>query len=136
MSESKSSQEEFEHPLLAIPEIRAKFEQFIKLDKKELAIELAYLKAALEKVDDYTRYIIENMFMPCRIVLRNYQGRYGILMGAHFMPEEYIILEDVEFKEYIKNVLVHERKTTRIHRSAALMFEIIHFSEEKPAPEE
>ncbi|MCD6590273.1 hypothetical protein J7K74_03780 [Candidatus Woesearchaeota archaeon] len=124
-----------ENPLLAIPEIKEKYIEFLKLPKEELALELAYLKTALERVDETTRYIISNMFMPTRLLLRNYQGRYGILMGARFEIKEFELLEDVTFKEYIENVIVHERKTSKINVSAVFGYEILHLRETQPIEE-
>jgi len=127
---------EEESPLLLIPEIKSKYEQFLKWRKEDLALELAYLKAALERVDDMTRYLIENMFMPFRIVLRNYTNQDGLLMGVRFEPAQIELLQDVTFKEYAERQIVHERRVARFDKSSMFAFMVIRERETRPFEEE
>jgi len=123
--------EEEKQWLLSIPEVLQYFEYLKNQDKEFLALQLAKLMAALDRVDEETRYLIMCIFRPFRIVQRNYTGREGLLWRIKFSPEDIYILEEAEWKDYGKNKIIKERRVSKHQVKYILGYEEILWKEER-----
>ena len=122
--------------LLSIPDVLQYYEFLKNQDKEELALQLAKLMAALDRVDDETRYLITSMFRPFRVIQRNYTGRMGLLWKLQFKVEAIYLLEDAEWEEYSKGTIIREKRVAKFTTSYIMGYEEILFKEERPKGEE
>jgi len=116
--------------LLSIPDVRGYYEYLREQDKEFLALQLAKLMAALDRVDDETKYLITSMFRPFRVIQRNYTGRAGLLWKLRFDIDAIYILEEAEYEEYSKGLLIREKRVAKFDTSYIMGYEEILEKEE------
>jgi len=108
-----------------------KINELMQLDKKELAQRLALLELKLESIDPMTKFIIDNLFKPWRLVTRSNQPILGVLLNASFEPTEFILWREEDVKDYSKKEITHEKKYTKIKPGYLISMDVIEYKEKK-----
>jgi len=123
-------------------EIELKAKHYLESMKPEdIAYRLALLEWKLERIDSFTRYIIDNIGQFFRGVRRDYIPIDGILIGAKFTIEDFEVWVEERRKEWGSNQVVHEMKVVKLPAKSLLYYEVIPFREtyeqaETPTPPE
>jgi len=103
-----------------------------QLSKEQLVEKLAQYELALDQMNFEVRYWIQNMFMPVRIVKRNYTPIFGTLIGLVMEPKLYIVYAYEEQVRYDKDTDLAERKIVRIPAGSTVYVETIQEQKEIP----
>ena len=102
-----------------------KIKELMNLDKEELAKRLAILQMQLEGIDTTTRFILNGMYKPVRLMKRDYRPIFGVLVGAIMEPVEFVVYRETADKEWNTNIVTHEKKYSRVKASSLIMWDII-----------
>ena len=121
---------------LDVPQEEDPFEmkkaELMQLSKEELVERLAQIELALDQMNFEVRYWIQNMFMPVRIVKRNYTPIFGTLIGLVMEPKMYVVYAYEEEVRYDKDTDIAERKIVRIPAGSTVYVETIQERKEIP----
>ena len=103
-----------------------------QLSKEQLIEKLAQYELALDQMNFEVRYWLQNMFMPVRIVKRNYTPIFGTLIGLVMEPKMYVVYAYEEQVRYDKDTDLAERKIVRIPAGSTVYVETIQEQREIP----
>ena len=112
--------------------VRQKAQEYLKLEKEELATRLAYFEVCIDQMGNEVKYFLNNMFQLLRGLRRDYIPIEGILIGVRFELKEFLLWRDTKTEPYGKNIIIHEQLITHAKPTSFLYWEIIPLHEEKP----
>jgi len=111
-------------------EIQEKAKQYLEAMKPEdIAYRLALLEWKLERIDSFTRYIIENIGQFFRGVRRDYIPIDGVLIGCKFNIDDFEVWVEERRKEWGSTQVIHEMKIVKLPAKSLLYYEVIPFRE-------
>jgi len=106
-------------------EINRRKEEYMKLEKEELAKRLAFYDLALERIPPLVRQCIENMFGIFRGYYRDRTCVEGILLGLDLEIKNFLVYRITDSKDYQTGKINHEEAIKWLPRGSLADWEVL-----------